>query len=450
MPTTVANPGDVVVPLSTIIDQLQGRLSSAEIDALLLAVLGGRRQQVNPGDLITADLVNQILRDIADLNLRMAQLESGSTTTPVLQLFQPVDGAQFRAGEDLVIQGRNLGFTQGTSVVTIDGIRATDYRTGSTDDRITVRIPGVSTPTADGRDVVLVVSNGTSSAIRTLRIRPAQDLAGAMDVTWEDVTPNPIQPGQRATFEFRLKSRANLDASYLVTPVISQVASAETWTAAATVLLQGAAVPSRLVPVAAGAERTIQIRIDPVPAVANGTTFSLSVAAVSGAVTGTTGRLRMSVGTAITLPDPDVTVSLSTAEFFPADSGTLSRGTEFDSVQVDRTATARLTLVANITTPGEYLARIEPIASPGTPSTGWTMVRHPQDPADPADAGSTYSYFNITEAQIAGAGSEGVPISPRFHVTPASGASTLAEAELKVERRNSGMSRSRLISLSAT
>jgi hypothetical protein len=64
MPTTVATPGSIVVPLSQIIDKLQGKLSSSEIDKLLYDILSKRKDQVGPGDLITADLVNQILADL--------------------------------------------------------------------------------------------------------------------------------------------------------------------------------------------------------------------------------------------------------------------------------------------------------------------------------------------------------------------------------------------------
>jgi hypothetical protein len=78
---TTVNPGNLVVPLSAIIDHLQGKLTSAELNALLLAVVGDRRNEVRPGDLITADLINQILRDLEDLNARLAAVQGGGATT---------------------------------------------------------------------------------------------------------------------------------------------------------------------------------------------------------------------------------------------------------------------------------------------------------------------------------------------------------------------------------
>jgi hypothetical protein len=444
----VLNPGSIVVPLSAIIDQLQGKLTSNDINALLYAIIGGRTQHVNAGDLITAELINQVLGDISDLQLRVTQLESGGASTPGLLLFRPVDGAQFKVGEDMVLEGRNLGFVNGSAAVSVDGIPANEFRPGSNDEKITVKVPGVPVSTAEGRDVLLVVSNGTTSAIRTIRVRPAQDLAGAIDVTWVNVTPNPIVPGGIATFEFVLHSRANLDASWALSPVISQVANAQTWNDAVRVLIRGVHVPSRLIPVRAGGEESVEVQINPVPNVNPRTTFSLSVSAVAGGVAGGTGRLRMIVTDPITLPDLDVTVSIGSAEFFPAGDGAFVAGVEFDSLRLKRTATAILTLVARVKVAGQYVARIDAIASPGVPTTNWTLARHPQDPADPNDP--TQSLFGVTQAQVDAAGPDGVAIGPRFQIMALQNASAQGEAQLKVERKNSGKSRTRAISLTAS
>src|SRR5262245_40342437 len=79
---TVVNPGNIVVPLSAILDQLRGRLSSVELDALLAAIIARRKAEVHPGDLITAELMNQILQDLAALNEQVAALTGGTGTGP--------------------------------------------------------------------------------------------------------------------------------------------------------------------------------------------------------------------------------------------------------------------------------------------------------------------------------------------------------------------------------
>ena len=78
---TSAPPGNMVVPLSAIIDRLQGKMTAADLNALLLAVVGQRKSEVRPGDLITADLINQVLGDIQGLNAQVAALAGGTGAT---------------------------------------------------------------------------------------------------------------------------------------------------------------------------------------------------------------------------------------------------------------------------------------------------------------------------------------------------------------------------------
>ena len=78
---TSINPGNIVVPLSAILDQLRGRLTSVEVDTLLASIVSRRKTEVHPGDLITADLINQILQDLESLNEQVANLKTGGPGT---------------------------------------------------------------------------------------------------------------------------------------------------------------------------------------------------------------------------------------------------------------------------------------------------------------------------------------------------------------------------------
>ena len=78
--TTSINPGNIVVPLTAILDQLKGRLSSVELDSLLASIVSRRKSEVHPGDLITSDLINQILQDLEALNEQVAMLSGGTGT----------------------------------------------------------------------------------------------------------------------------------------------------------------------------------------------------------------------------------------------------------------------------------------------------------------------------------------------------------------------------------
>src|SRR5437588_12935874 len=99
--TTSANPGNIVVPLSAIIDQLQGKLSSADINALLYAIVAKKKNEVRPGDLISAELMNQILHDLGDLELRVSQLEGAAVGTGQVVIDQPQLGETVQVGQEL-------------------------------------------------------------------------------------------------------------------------------------------------------------------------------------------------------------------------------------------------------------------------------------------------------------------------------------------------------------
>lgn len=440
--SAVISPGNIVVPLSAVLDQLRTRLSSSEIDALLFVLASNRRAEVHPGDLITADIINQILRDIADLTGRVATLEAGSTNTNQLRLTRPINGEQIRVGQDLTIEGSSLGFSNGSSVVTIGGVLATDFRSGSSDTRLVVRVPSMGDLDPNGSVRPLVVSNGASSAQRILVVRPAQDLTGAVDVIWGSLSPNPIVPGttQSAILEFTVRSRANLNSSYLISPTISRVANSSVWQSALSVL-DGSdqPLPESRVPVSAGGQATVRVRISPVPSVTTGTTFALSVLAQSGNVSGTTGRIRLAVGPAIPMPDPNLSAAIDAVEFTPPTGGSFIRGTESDTIRTRNPAVAVATLVVQVRQAGTYLSRITALTSPEAPTANWAVARHPQDPAD----------FRVTQTQLDNGGGV-VSITPRFLVTPGINASAAGEAEISIERQGSGLRRSVTVSLDAT
>ena len=451
--STISNisPGNIVVPLSEIIDRLQGKLSAADLNALLLAVVGQKKNEVRPGDLITADLINQILSNLVDLEMRVAVLEStpGSSAN-LLVLDRPMNGDQFRVGDEMVLEGKNLGFVTGSSVITLAGTVLTDYQQGSTDQKIIVKIPGIGSLSATGTAVPLNVSNGFSSAQRTIVVRPMQDLMGAVDVSWTGVSPNPIVAGlagQSAKFDFLLSSRANLDGDYLVTPTISRVANMSAWQSALKVVDQTETLLANgkiLVP--AGGTVKVSVKIDPVPNVSSNTSFALSVSAQSGAVFGTTGRLRLSVGNALSLPDSTFTAAIDSVEFSAINSGEFTRGTDTDTIKMKPQTQAMVTLVVKVTQAGTYLGRIKPLPSPDAPTTNWTVAPNPGDPSDPTVPNA--SFFEVTQAQIT-AGNGTVSLTPGFLISSQLSPSLVGEAQITIERQGSGLNRGIIVTLNA-
>lgn len=67
--------GDLVISVSEIFDRLQTKVDPNTLEQLLRDILSGRRQQVRPGEIITAEFINQILADLESLEGRVLKLE---------------------------------------------------------------------------------------------------------------------------------------------------------------------------------------------------------------------------------------------------------------------------------------------------------------------------------------------------------------------------------------
>lgn len=77
----IVKPGEMVVPIADILEKLGNKITATEKEQLLIAILSRRTDRVRPGDVITSDLMNQILADLADLQGRVAALEKSAPVT---------------------------------------------------------------------------------------------------------------------------------------------------------------------------------------------------------------------------------------------------------------------------------------------------------------------------------------------------------------------------------
>lgn len=105
----LVKPGEMVVSLSDILDKLGNKITAEEKELLLIAMLSQRREKVQPGDLITTDLINQILIDISELNRKLLLLEG--TQPPAkknVHIVDPSPTTTLRIGDPLVIRGQGL------------------------------------------------------------------------------------------------------------------------------------------------------------------------------------------------------------------------------------------------------------------------------------------------------------------------------------------------------
>lgn len=100
--------GDLVISVSEIFDRLQTKVDPNTLEQLLRDILAGRRKQVRPGELITAELINQILAELESLEGRVIKLETAAPTT---------GGGTTEAAATGFIEVRYKGSTRGVQLV---------------------------------------------------------------------------------------------------------------------------------------------------------------------------------------------------------------------------------------------------------------------------------------------------------------------------------------------
>ncbi|HEY6000584.1 MAG TPA: hypothetical protein VI078_14960 [bacterium] len=210
-------PGEMVVSVSEILDNLDDKLTSEEKQKLLVAVMSQRKEQVRPGDLITADLLNQVLADVADLQLRVVKIEAGwQPDTETVKILEPNPSSTLRIGDPLVIVGVNFG---SAPRVMLEEALITGFELGSNERMLIIKsIPAIQNIPEKGRAVLLTVTNprkGSDSTTFTLAQPELTMPTGTLQV-WRNgtVSDAKLVAGKSYTFPYRIRAVATLDETY--------------------------------------------------------------------------------------------------------------------------------------------------------------------------------------------------------------------------------------------
>jgi hypothetical protein len=381
------------------------------------AIISSERiERVNPGDLITAAWMNELIDTINDLRARVASLEGGRGDDNVV-ITDLIFAGTLRLGDPLEIRGENFGFSSGTQEVKFDNTRITEFRPGSSDLKLLVRVPALSPFPEEGRDVLLTVSNGFSSAHRTLSILPADNPVSGnlVDVLWETVTPNPVSVGSTVRLGYRLRSRVGASRIFTINPVMSR---AELNTGIQVLDQTEVLIPSRQIQLGSLQEKLFFVVLPAIPAAAAGATFSVTVSAVSGGVTGSDSR-PFTVGATTTPDDPTITVSptnfsaVDDAGLPQPSNGSYNAGTKTIGLRAGSFGT--MDLEATFRVQGNYSVTLIPTGAVG----GWTRTL------------ITGTTIEIEENDVSGGKTAQRPI--RFSLQVAGGAAP-GQIELVVKR----------------
>lgn len=159
----LVKPGEMVVSLTEILDKLGDKITAEDRQQLLIAMLSPRREKVQPGDLISSDVLNQILADVDDLHVRIAKLENNGTTPTTLRIIRIEGPTPIRVGSRVTVIGENFSVPGARNNVSVDTAPAMPINNACTPTQLVFDMPdpGIG---QTGRKVTLNVINADSQA----------------------------------------------------------------------------------------------------------------------------------------------------------------------------------------------------------------------------------------------------------------------------------------------
>ncbi|GAA0331805.1 hypothetical protein GCM10009087_47480 [Sphingomonas oligophenolica] len=222
--TTATDPGTIAVPMSSILDALEGVLTDEERTALYEQLVGLRPSTVAPGDLITAELFNQVRSDINDLVRRVTLLESASNTTPKLPIIHQIVPQIVHSGDQLMVLGENLNPELLNRIQVNDTpVAIADLLTGSGPTQLIFAAPGIIGLPPAGTVVILTISNAAGSAQATYTQLPGISSNISVNVGFvpKSFTPNQsLAPTTDYAFTYELQIHSSQDETFQLVPHI--------------------------------------------------------------------------------------------------------------------------------------------------------------------------------------------------------------------------------------
>ncbi|MEO8373694.1 MAG: hypothetical protein ABI471_00610 [Sphingomonas bacterium] len=229
--TTATDPGTIAVPMSSILDALEGVLTEAERTALFEQLIGLRPTGVAPGDLITAELFNQMQSDINDLARRVTLIESSSNTTPKAPIIHQIVPQLVHSGDELLVLGENLTPSLLSRIEVEDsGVPISSLKAGSGATQLIFNAPAVIGLPSGGATVILSIDNPAGSAQASYTQLPgiAAQIQANVAFVLKSVTPSEnLVANKDYTFVVELQIHSSHDETFQLVPHVDAG-----WTAA--------------------------------------------------------------------------------------------------------------------------------------------------------------------------------------------------------------------------
>lgn len=184
---------------------------------------------VEPGQLITADFMNQVLQRLQQLDERVSSLEEGSPPDepePVEPTSVEITGHSpegVRVGEQLTLSGKNFAVPGEVNDISIGGVSVPDGNVplGSSETSLTFTVPSIDGLDQTGSNLTVEVANANGTAQRTVLVKPESVVPnGSIEVqyTEEPLTDvGQIVGGETYKFTFLVTAFASQPGDYQAT-----------------------------------------------------------------------------------------------------------------------------------------------------------------------------------------------------------------------------------------
>lgn len=373
-------------------------------------------QQVRPGQLIEAALMNRLVAAVLDLDQRVSGLAGENSHAPpsneaTITSINPPD--EVAVGDELHVYGTNFGLLAGATQAFVGSTRITVFKAGSTNSHLIFDVPTLK-ETLPAK-LAVVAGNQFSAQQRVLLVKPRPlNLVGSVTVELMSIDPAAIPANTDVFWEVKLTSQASRVGTFNISATVDQSA----WQSGVRVLDSKTSTTSlSTVELTPQSPRTVFVKI-PIPLGTGGAAFRLTISldAPGGTAGGSAISPQYTVGVAGPETDPNVTLSAPVAELQP---GTSWNGTT-NTVTAPVGKKVGLTFDALLAASGDY--DVTPAVSIATPGS-WTIT---------AGAGNPPNPITVTASQAAAGG---VHQSLTFVIQAVAAAANGDTASVAVQRR---------------
>lgn len=357
-----------------LIKALANVLNDSQMTQLAAALASTGAGQIRPGNLISADLVNQLLKAVSDLQARVANLESASTGAqkPVIINVSP---NPVSVRDTLTVSGVNFPSDPDLDKVDIAGTMIKSFST-ATEKQLVFSVPALSASLP--ADLTLTIRNGEFSDSGTVRILPEQiQVTGRVSVQNKTQSLPTILEGQNYNVDFEIDSITNIAESYGVKAVYTELTGTATendWLSNTTILDTGSTGNPSVSELRVQPGKPGQIRVNfKVPQGATSAKLQLQASSISNPNNIDLNKtsnppLELKIGQAVTPSDPNTTFKLK--GYGPAvKNARIVQIDGKDGVEIQFSQTQFVRVDATFTLKGtyDYSHKISP------DSTGWTI-----------------------------------------------------------------------------